>query len=117
MGADYMIGAFATNVAYFIWEKRPKTIQNPPKKRKKKKNQSNKQTNNRHNNRLPKNTATVDADAERFTNKCFKRQSLNFVECVLLLVRRFGFFVSHALRHIIYHIYISVIPFSLIFIA
>lgn len=36
MGADYMIGAFATNVAYFIWEKHPKTIQNPPKKRKKK---------------------------------------------------------------------------------
>lgn len=113
MGADYMIGAFATNVAYFIWEKHPKTIQ----KKEKKKEKSNKQTNNRHNNRLPKNTATVDADAERFTKKCFKRQSLNFVECVLLLVRRFGFFVSHALRHIIYHIYISVIPFSLIFIA
>lgn len=40
MGADYMIGAFATNVAYFIWEKHPKTIQ---KKEKKKKNQTNKQ--------------------------------------------------------------------------
>lgn len=44
MGADYMIGAFATNVAYFIWEKHPKTIQNPPKKEKKRKtNQTNKQ--------------------------------------------------------------------------
>lgn len=44
MGADYMIGAFATNVAYFIWEKHPKTIQNQKKKRKKRKtNQTNKQ--------------------------------------------------------------------------
>lgn len=44
MGADYMIGAFATNVAYFIWEKHPKTIQNPQKKEKKRKtNQTNKQ--------------------------------------------------------------------------
>lgn len=39
-----MIGAFATNVAYFIWEKHPKTIQNQKKKRKKRKtNQTNKQ--------------------------------------------------------------------------
>lgn len=37
MGADYMIGAFATNVAYFIWEKHPKTIQNQKKKEKKEK--------------------------------------------------------------------------------
>lgn len=29
-----MIGAFATNVAYFIWEKHPKTIQKKEKKRK-----------------------------------------------------------------------------------
>lgn len=44
MGADYMIGAFATNVAYFIWEKHPKTIQNQKKKEKKRKtNQTNKQ--------------------------------------------------------------------------
>lgn len=39
-----MIGAFATNVAYFIWEKHSKTIQNPQKKEKKRKtNQTNKQ--------------------------------------------------------------------------
>lgn len=45
MGADYMIGAFATNVAYFIWEKHPKTIQNQKKRKKKKRKKPIKQTN------------------------------------------------------------------------
>lgn len=37
-----MIGAFATNVAYFMWEKHPKTIQKKEKKKRKIK-QTNKQ--------------------------------------------------------------------------